>query len=164
MAVIGYNFENFEIGQVVSEENFWQTQVMTTTHLILRIRRACSRSPEMLHEMLSFERKLQELTWPVHYPFKTTFKILNWCNKTQGLESLFWILSDSNVSFDGQSSFFPGFAKYSSIVAKDWYLFTCYFYTYHVIKKDISFCFFFFLFKFEIVRQINAFGKPDLFF
>ena len=32
---------------------------------------------------------------------------------------LFWILSDSNVSFDGQSSFFPGFVKYSSIVAKD---------------------------------------------
>ena len=25
---------------------------------------------------------------------------------------LFWILSDSNVSFDGQSSFFPGFVKY----------------------------------------------------
>ena len=29
------------------------------------------------------------------------------------------ILSDSNVSFDGQSSFFPGFVKYGSIVAKD---------------------------------------------
>jgi hypothetical protein len=36
---------------------------------------------------------------------------------------LFWILSDSNVSFDGQSSFFPGFVKYGSIVAKDLYLF-----------------------------------------
>ena len=34
----------------------------------------------------------------------------------------------------------------------------------HWIKKDISFCFFFFFSKFEIVRQINAFGKPDLFF
>jgi hypothetical protein len=39
---------------------------------------------------------------------------------------LFWILSDSNasleeqiVSFDGQSSFFLGFVKYGSIVAKD---------------------------------------------
>ena len=51
---------------------------------------------------------------------------------------------DSNVSFDGQSIFFPGFVKYGFIVAKDWYLFTCCFYTYHVIKKDISFCFFFF--------------------
>ena len=57
---------------------------------------------------------------------------------------LFWIISDSNVSFDGQSIFSPGFVKYDSIVAKDWYLFTCCFYTYHVIKKDISFCFFFF--------------------
>jgi hypothetical protein len=62
------------------------------------------------------------------------------------------------------NSFFPGFVKYGSIVAKDWYLFTCCFYTYHVIKKDISFCFFFLFSKFEIVRQINAFGKPDLFF
>ena len=33
---------------------------------------------------------------------------------------LFWILSDSNVYFDGQSSFFPGFVKYGSIVSKDW--------------------------------------------
>jgi hypothetical protein len=49
-----------------------------------------------------------------------------------------------NVSFDGQFIFFPGFVKYGSIVAKDWYLFPCCFYTYHVIKKDISFCFFFF--------------------
>jgi hypothetical protein len=48
-------------------------------------------------------------------------------------------------------------------VAKDCYLFTCCFYAYHVIKKDISCCFFFF-FLFEIVCQINAFGKPDLFF
>jgi hypothetical protein len=32
---------------------------------------------------------------------------------------LFWILSDSNVSFDGQSSFFPAFVKNGSIVAKD---------------------------------------------
>ena len=32
---------------------------------------------------------------------------------------LFWILPDSNVSFDGQSSFFPMFVKYGSIVAKD---------------------------------------------
>ena len=32
---------------------------------------------------------------------------------------LFWILSDSNVSCDGQSNFFPGFVKYGSIVAKD---------------------------------------------
>ena len=32
---------------------------------------------------------------------------------------LFWILSDSNVSFDGQSNFFPGFVKYGSIVEKD---------------------------------------------
>ena len=77
---------------------------------------------------------------------------------------LFWILSNSNVSFDGQSSFFLGFIKYGSIVAKDCYLFTCCFYTYHVIKKDISFCFFSFFSKFEIVRQINAFGKPDWFF
>jgi hypothetical protein len=35
------------------------------------------------------------------------------------LSNLFWILSDSNVSFDGQSSFFPGFVKYGTIVAKD---------------------------------------------
>ena len=68
------------------------------------------------------------------------------------------------AKIDGQSSFFSVFVKYGSIVAKDWYLFTCCFYDYHVIKKDITFCFFFFLFKFEIVRQINAFGKPDLFF
>ena len=40
---------------------------------------------------------------------------------------LIWILSDSNVSFDGQSSFFPGFVKYGSIVAKDWYLFPLFF-------------------------------------
>ena len=32
---------------------------------------------------------------------------------------LFWIISDSNVSFDGQSIFSPGFVKYDSIVAKD---------------------------------------------
>ena len=31
-------------------------------------------------------------------------------------EGLFWILSDSKVSFDGQSSLFPGFVKYGSIV------------------------------------------------
>ena len=70
---------------------------------------------------------------------------------------LFWILSDSNVSF------FPGFFKYGSIVAKDWYLFTCCFYTYHVIKKGILIWFFFFFPTFEIVRQINALGRPDLF-
>ena len=51
------------------------------------------------------------------------------------------ITPPSNVSFDGQSSFFPGFVKYCSIVAKDCYLFTCCFHTYHVIKKDISFFF-----------------------
>jgi hypothetical protein len=56
------------------------------------------------------------------------------------------------------------YVKYGSIVAKDLYLFICCLYTYHVIKKDISFCFFLFFSKFEIVRQINAFGKPDLFF
>ena len=38
------------------------------------------------------------------------------------------------------------FVKYGSIVAKDWYLFTSCFYTYNVIKKDISFPFFFFFF------------------
>jgi hypothetical protein len=32
---------------------------------------------------------------------------------------LSWILSDSNVSFDGQSSFFLGFVKYGFIVTKD---------------------------------------------
>jgi hypothetical protein len=48
------------------------------------------------------------------------------------------------VSFDGQSGFFPEFVNYGSIVAEDWYVFTCCCYTYHVIKKDISFWFFFF--------------------
>jgi hypothetical protein len=48
------------------------------------------------------------------------------------------------VSFDGKSGFFPEFVNYGSIVAEDWYVFTCCCYTYHVIKKDISFCFFFF--------------------
>jgi hypothetical protein len=65
---------------------------------------------------------------------------------------LFWILSDSNVSLEEQIwlteciYLAPCFVKYGSIVAKDWYLFTCCFYTYHVIKKDISFCFFLFFF------------------
>ena len=68
------------------------------------------------------------------------------------------------MSFDGQSSFFPGFVKYGSIVAKDRYLFTCCFYTYHMIKKDNFILFFLFFSKFEIVCQIHAFGKPDLFF
>ena len=66
------------------------------------------------------------------------------------------------MSFDGQSSFTPEFVKYGSIVAKDDICAPVVFYTYHVIKKDISFWVFFS--KFEIVRQINAFGKPDLFF
>ena len=34
--------------------------------------------------------------------------------------------------------------------------------TYHVIKKDISFCFFLFFSKFEKCQR-NAFGMPDLF-
>jgi hypothetical protein len=45
-------------------------------------------------------------------------KIANLCIVNQD-GGLFWILSDSNVSFDGQSSFFPAFVKNGSIVAKD---------------------------------------------
>jgi hypothetical protein len=34
----------------------------------------CGRSPEMLGEMSSFERKLREQTSITYYPFKDTFK------------------------------------------------------------------------------------------
>jgi hypothetical protein len=36
-----------------------------------------------------------------------------------GEDFIGWILTDSNVSFDGQSGFFLEFVKYGSIVAKD---------------------------------------------
>jgi hypothetical protein len=36
-----------------------------------------------------------------------------------GEDFIGWILSDSNVSFDGQSGFFPEFVNYGSIVAED---------------------------------------------
>jgi hypothetical protein len=36
-------------------------------------------------KMLSFERKLQEQTWSVHYSFKYNLKILNWCNNQMDL-------------------------------------------------------------------------------
>ena len=47
---------------------------------------ACGHSPEMFGiNMLSFERKLQEQIWSVHYSFKDSLKILNWCNNQMDL-------------------------------------------------------------------------------
>ena len=47
---------------------------------------ACCHSPEMLGiKMLSFERKLQEQTWSVHYSLKDSLQILNACNNQMDL-------------------------------------------------------------------------------
>jgi hypothetical protein len=58
---------------------------------------------------------------------------------------LFWILSDSNVSFDGQSSFFPEFVKYGSIRSWElivwgvWVIIEIHtLFCYYAIKRQIS--------------------------
>ena len=67
-----------------------------------------------------------------------------------GLQRVFW----------WPVQFFPGVCQIWFHCGKDWYLFTCFFIPTMWLKKTFHSVFS----KFEIVRQINAFSKPDLFF
>jgi hypothetical protein len=73
------------------------------------------------------------------------------------------ILSHSNVTFDGQSSFSRGLSNMFSLWQRIDICSRVVFIPTMWLKKTFHSVFSFFS-KFEIVRQINAFGKPDLFF